>query len=938
MANANELLASIFQVLTKIDSKLTAMGGPTGPQASVVKGLSFNLNDLESPKETAKNINDLADAIKSLSSGLWKFWLVPKAAKTSLIDFMKALSINGPKSGAGVQIISSANEITNLSLALNKLTANPKKIEDTAKALSTLFKEITTFGKNEKTIKNITNMSESLSKSLKDVDKVTKRMGILFLGIGGAILAIATALWVSGKMLGSIGPLAVLGVLALTVVTLTGIFYLLSKAGDSVKKGAETGKEMGKALMYISGGVLAFVASWQIITGIMGVGFNLKGLAVAAATIVGVLTLFAGAFWILGKFEKNIKDGSTAAKSMGVGLVFLAGGMLAIIGIMYLFSKLDNPLKSFIMMGLVIGALVGIFYLMGKYWKQILIGTAVSIAFSLGVYILSLALKPVMNIAAMIEKMKNPGKTFLTLGLVMAGLIGIFALLGQPEVAMFVALGAAVVAAMVIPFTLIGVTLNQFAKSTKTFMETASQYDITKIKPTVHTMITGVLGGFIDAFTETLTGGKKGWRAFPEAVKNTAVIMTGIGLLMGVSVALSQFARAISAFADLNNMRVIEGTDKNGKPIFGEKVDVAAVGRNVTTTISTFLSGLLNATEDLTKKKAAAIKKMGRALTGRRGILSAVIGFADAIKTYAEFGNGNTIAGVELVDTGKKDADGYPIYTEKKTVVSVNNVVQNMVKSFTTFIDKLAEHTESFYKLAQDRSVKKIARALTGKRGVLSAVIGFSEALQMYAKYGEKNEVPIFNDKGEQIGTLKMEQVAENIVKSLSTFSDILADALDKDDKKNARQAKRTLNRFDDLIEQFNKLAKAQEGLEKITSTIGALAQNIGLLATNLNTFDSNRLATIAAASKGNTSIVESGNVIADKANKISSNSTKNVYNYNTTNNLAKPEETKTKEPNWDEIANKIGIQVGNQLANAIRNGQIRFEFSHDKSGVMTIG
>jgi hypothetical protein len=761
-------------------------------------------------------------------------------------------------------------------------------------------------------------------------------MALLFLGIGGAILLVAGALYLSGKMLGVSGS-AVLGVIALTVLTIAGIFYILSKAGKTVDDGAKTGKEMGKALMYISGGVLAFVLSWKLIAAILGTGDGMKGFGLAAVVIVGVIGVMAGIFWLLGtKVAKNVKEGAMTAKAMGVGLLFLAGGLLVFTGIAYLFSKMDDPVKSALSVALIVGALAGIFYLMGKNWKEMLIGTAVMIAFSLGVFALSYVLKQIINVADMIEKLKTPGKTFATLGLVMATLIGIFAIVGIPAVAAVVALGAVVISAMVLPFLILSKTLINFAEATKKFMEIANTYKIEEVKPTVSGLINGVLGGFVEGFKKSLGGGKTGIAAVLEATKNSVVIFAGIGLLMGVSVALSQFASALTAFADLGNMRVIEGTDKNGKPIFGEKIDVRGVGSIMADTISSFLTKLIKSTSTLTRTQGPAIRKMARALTGRRGMLTAVIGFAEAIKTYAEFGTGNVI-GVELVETKQIDPDtGNPIYKEVKTSVSVNVVVKNMVDSFSTFITSLANNVDNFAKLASGgpfSPVKRVARMLTGRRGILAGVIGFADALKMYSQFGNDNVIPMLDAEGQPVLdsnkkpiVIPMKTVAENIVKSLSTFSEVLAGALDKEDRKNARQAKGTLKKFDDLIEQFNKLATAQEGLEKVTSTIGALAVNIGLLSTNLNGFDTGKISLL-------TNIAKDG-VVADKATKIRSSNS--VVNYNTTNvsaaAVAKAEKEKELSQKNQEIDYK---QLGDAVAGALKSGQWRFEFSHDKSGIL---
>ena len=130
--------------------------------------------------------------------------------------------------------------------------------------------------------------------------------------------------------------------------------------------------------------------------------------------------------------------------------------------------------------------------------------------------------------------------------------------------------------------------------------------------------MTGPLNGFLEGITEVLGGGKKGIRGFAEGLKNTAILMNGIALVMGVSVSLSMFAKALTAFADLGNMKVINSYDeKTGEPNFGETVNITGVGETIKTTLVTFLTGLIGATSGLRKRDAKAIDKMGRALTGK---------------------------------------------------------------------------------------------------------------------------------------------------------------------------------------------------------------------------------------------------------------------------------------------------------------------------------
>jgi hypothetical protein len=619
----------------------------------------------------------------------------------------------------------------------------------------------------------------------------------------------------------------------------------------------------------------------------------------------------------LQKIAKPIKDISLSFAYLGIGILAFAGSLLLTAMIM----KLASPKDVFIFLGVAILGLLVVFGALALANKFIKKGSSTLVEMGIGMAALALGLVSFALAVSLIPKIlgKETGggllKSMLVIGGVIVGSALIFALLGTMIVE--VALGA-------LTILMLGGTFFLLAVMIKKIVGISNELKDVDIRETLGHLIGGVLGGMIDGIS-VLSGGKKGFAGIGEFIKNSAKIFAGIVVLMAMSVALSMFARAVSAFAELNSMRIIEGYDKNGKPIFGEKVNLSKVADNISYSISTFLTALLESTEGLTKQKAIAIRKMGRALTGRRGILSAVIQFADAMKIYAEFGEKNEIGYIDYDDKGN----------EIRKKVAAKTVVKNMISSFLYFTEQLFSKSESEFgdgepegkgiSGKQKRRMKRMSKALVGRNGILGAVMQFADTLKMFAEFGPNNEIPILDAEGKPVmengkpKILSMGIIAQNIVSALTTFSDTLATKLEKS---SAKDAKKAIQKYSGVIEELSKFSESLSALEKTNDTISNLAKSLNDLSVSLDGFDTAKLSKLAAisVSAGVTSGISDGTTRGTTAEKIQT--TSKVVN-----------ESSIPTTNWDVISAQIGVAVGSQLLDAMKKGQVKFEFSPSSPG-----
>lgn len=794
----------------------------------------------------------------------------------------------------------------------SKTKVNTKKIDATSKALKGLFETVIFIGRKKKTVENAINLFDKLAKSLDSMTKFANAMTKLLLGVGASIVAIAGGIALAGILLGTKGnPLATLGVIVGVLLGLTGALLLMGMASKQIDKGSNTAKHMGQALMWISAGLITFMLTIVFLGKMMG-ATGANGIVTGLLGVIGLIAIMGLTFSIMGMFKSNIIGGAVAAAFMGIGMVVLSLGLMSMGKTIQFLSGLGGPGKQ--KEG---GKQKGKF---GQMMSEI-----------------------------------GPGLGVIAIMTVSAAIM--FALLGIPVVAGMIALGAGTT-------ILLSFALVSLARATKKVMGIAAEIgDTSKIRVTVREMVEGAMGGLLDGVTNVLSGGKKGIKGFAEGIKNTAILMNGIALLMGVSVALSMFAKALTAFASLDNMRVIESYDeKTGEPKFGDTVNIRGVGDTIRDTLVSFLvgddgqSGLLGATEGLRKRHGSALKRMGRALTGRRGILRAVNDFAEVLKTFAQFGPEGKVGYIDMIPDGV-DEDGEVVFKQVPKTVLITEIVTNIGNSFSKFVTAMAAMAQDFeFGGKEKRKMQRLSTALSGKKGILNPIIEFSQALEAYSKMGEKAEIirtdaegkPILKANGEP-ETIPISQIAVNAAKAVTAFANSLNTEMENISKRDARQTGNKLEKFEKMIATISSLGEHVEGINKSADALTNLATSISALVGSMDKLDPEKLNSIAKIAQSNAKLgskldrketrTESREErrLDDRDDKTADTKTKEKTKEDTKASSSPSTSTSTivTEKQKEQDYDKLGQVVGQAVSAAFKNGQFTFEFATDKSGVL---
>jgi hypothetical protein len=889
MQTSTDYLKQILHVVSSIDQSMRKEGAAqrtgeakrpdSGGSTSIFKGVGLQLKQMFSVNYKGsksffgftQKLLDLAE--KTPDKNVEKLKI--------LTSSFEGLSVSLPKLSSGLDELGKLKE-RRVNRAINSLV------------LLYEFLDKVGDGRKARKIERSMKMFENLGRSLRDIAKPIKTISMSLINLSLGIVAFAASILLAGKILGLAGGNAVFNFLIVSILGIAMVFGVLALANRVVDKGTDTIKKIGVGMAFLSLGIVSFALAIALVPAILGMGSIGAGILAVTGIIVLSGLIFAG----IGLLKGPIEQGVVVAASMGMGMAFLAAGVL----VMALSAR-------------AITGLAGDDAVNKKGEKRGKFG----------------------------QLMSDIGPGLGVMGIVLVSSALLFAGMGAlaPVLLPGIGVGLAMSAALIL-----------FSISVKKLVNTANELGTKEeIYTSVEKTIGGVLKGFLDGIM-VLSDGKKGAKGVAAFIKNSAAIFAGTGVLLSMSLALSQFAKALTAFAELENMRVIEGYDKDGKPRFGEKINIKDVSDNITHSISTFLKALIASTSGLSRKEAGAIRKMGRALTGRRGILSAVSTFADVLKTFAQFGSEGKIGYVEFVPDGT-DEDGNAKFKQVPKTVLITEVVDNIISSFGTFVTKLTENTKEFELTGKHgRRMGHLAEALLGKKGmlgkekygILQPVEQFAETLTIYAKFGANNEIPILDpETGEVIDKVSVETIAKNILNSLTAFTKELGSRKIKQDTK---QAEENLKIFDDIISKTNKISKSIDGIERLSKTLSELATSIGSLSMSLIDLDTDKLKNLSDVGAAYLAKTNDYGVANERITSVTSG--QGVSSTPAPAPLASPGERRSgtttsstvKEPNWDLIAAQIGESVGNQLVTAMKSNQIKFEFSGagSNSGVIEFG
>lgn len=589
MANPTTILAKILNVVSLTELSIrdvnsnvkkiaeaaeqntnvsAAVGGMTGGQTStesnavIVKKLDEIITILKGSKESSGGskieMSTLSKAIGAISLNLIRFAFVPPKVKNNFLSFLKNIveifEETDPgkvtKGAKAFEIIANSLGIFARGLAVVAL-ATIATLPFQPIMLITIFayqKLFEYMGQHDRDIRKGARSFETMSKGL-----------LIFAG-GIAIMAITFAS--IGALMGGVGILAAVGGIALSLVAFAGAMMLFSL--PPVERGVKSMKDVGKGFLYLAGGIAILGLTFAIIGELMGGKGIAQGVLGMIAAVAGIGLVFA----LLGIVSPLVKRGTDALKDVGIGFLFLAGGIaIMAIGFGFAAKIFDvSPAGLGVAIGISILGISLAFMIMGAAKQNIAYGALSMALMGLSLVVVSWGVKKMFDA---IE-----GKSWedmAQLGVTLVGLGVVFAAAGIPIVAGFIMLGA-------LAFAAVGGALYLLAKGIEQWTSLgAFEFDGEKFK----SLMTDLRDGFL-VLTDESGGTSSGFTGMIGSFFTAGKLLAGVTAAIGIGFALSAIAKGVGAWAQLDATHEITGFDKNGMPVYGPKTfNVSQAVKNI---------------------------------------------------------------------------------------------------------------------------------------------------------------------------------------------------------------------------------------------------------------------------------------------------------------------------------------------------------------------
>lgn len=566
-----------------------------------------------------------------------------------------------------------------------------------------------------------------------------KGMGIALTYIAGGIGMMALSLVATKAILGTTTVLGGVSAVVLTVVAMTGVMALLGATAVITEVGIKASKDMGKAMMYMSGGILSFAITIALVPKILGI-------------------------------NKGPEEGDFGTRKGWVG---------ATAGVASVF--------------LVIGGIVGVFALLGAAAPLITTGTVTAATIAGVMGLMSLAVLAVAFSSKILLSLfskgtdKRPdgtdrgviGKALATMGNVVAGL-GTFGLFVLSTVGLLWGLGLPVVSAptLIGAVTLLGVStaLIMTAKSIKRVQEAMEGVEPSALKLNIANMVDAVLNGIIRGITGDPNATVQDNRLDLDRgdIVQFRRVKRVLKIFGNIAGSLSKFASGLRAFSkvgEIASLEYIEDAEGNLVPKIDDskKIHVTHIAQSIADTFGLFLNSLINNTQNLTRTQARSLKILSRSLVGKKGLISGISEFAETIDTFSKFG-----AKGEIFVRNEETGQGVH--------VPITTIVTNITKAFTLFVQGLVGKETMFRREGElGRRMHTFKKTIMGKKGILSGISDFSDTLRTFAELGATGKMtfieydakgdPIIDPKELKNKPITITSIVKNIVSAFSKFA-----------------------------------------------------------------------------------------------------------------------------------------------------------------------
>ena len=826
-------------------------------------------------KTTMEGFKIISDSLTTLSKGIIVFGLVKKtglltATENGIISLMKTIDKIPNKS--------KANAIKNISLLAQGLNDISKSMLFVGLSMAGFFGLLFVTGKATGVspilvpvlytgmvyvfVKGFEMLGNN-EKHIKKGSAVAKDMGIGMASISLGVLGMLASLYLGSQITGNMdgaGILSGVGVMALTIATSVGVFYLLSLADKQIIKGSQTAAWMGLGMISMAVGIYLTVLSLSESSKL--IGDNIGGMML---TLVGVTAGMVATTYIISLAGNNI---------IGVLKGFLAIGLtsLSLIIMSKALTSAIKPIRevghkefwlamaSFsgatIAAGLMItglGALV-----IGPQALFFAAGAATALTIGGTINLIGKGLLKMVDIAKQVKEsgidLKGTAKSTISSlkeffiafkemdideDIIQA--VSLIAVLTGGTDKTKLKLDGKKVKLMGIPSIFEG--LDKFVNVAKKYSESfytdidgqKKHIDYKEVSETISQNISDFYKGFNNKFDGDID-------SIIESATIIAVLVSGTDKtklklngkttkLKGIPSIFDGLTKFITVAKEYSNNFY---TDENGQK---QKIDYNEVATNIVSSISSFFNAFKGSEGILENLNIDGIMAISVLLSGTEKTKLQANGFTKKIKNMPSLMDGLVSFSQVINEFAQKpyyeDKDGnrievdYPVIANN-IVSALKNVLSLISQGIIGDKDKLVDQAVELSEILLGTEKTKGLFGLGGKvqqPGLLAPLIGFGELIKTFSETKEGDYV----------------NIGESIVKGVKNVIGALNEAFSNDSEsfvvsEGTESGLSQFNTFiDNLTSRTDSIKKLADELERVADAMSKIANSNGNLPSNVS-------------------------------------------------------------------------------------------------------
>lgn len=268
-----------------------------------------------------------------------------------------------------------------------------------------------------------------------------------------------------------------------------------------------------------------------------------------------------------------------------------------------------------------------------------------------------------------------------------------------------------------------------------------------------------------------------------------------IDIVSGIGKMATAFAGGVQGEGENMSLMPLLGITQDGKPIYGNPVNLKQVASTIVNTLNVF-TGVLDS--EFAKMEGKERRRTRKGFKTLAAILDPVSKFAEMVANFAQ---GDVINKTITKDDGTTEVQSVDLKVSAENIVNALNAFAG-----TLFSTKNIE-------MFRDMGRRRTGKGVDAFSNILAPVNSFVDAVSKVVS-GDTNELIVRNPEGKEI-KVNMLQVATGISQALSTFIDKVGEVFtNKDRQKTLKSIGKDSEIFKNVVTEITNMTTALSSLD----------------------------------------------------------------------------------------------------------------------------